>query len=221
MVPLLLWRPDRPEPGHWRMSAMDVGQGSAILVETANQSLLFDDARMWPDAGNAQPDLPEAMARCEREAQWEADGVVFTFLHPGPSGRSAKPDDRNADSCVLHVAGASHSLLLTGDVGVAQEKEMVSLGLTNVDVVMAPHHGSASSSGRELVQAVEAKHVIAQAGHLNRFRHPARAVALRWTRAGSRFWRSDRDGAVTAESRPERLNVWGQREWAGRYWHGR
>ena len=42
MLPLLFWRPDRPEPGHWRMSAMDVGQGSAILVETAGQSLLFD-----------------------------------------------------------------------------------------------------------------------------------------------------------------------------------
>ena len=289
MAPLLFWRPDRPEPGDWRMSAMDVGQGSAILVETANQSLLFDagprsyggsdagervvapflqsrgigrldvlvlshadmdhvggtravlaavpversyssfdlpayvrrDARMWPDAGNAQPALPESMARCERGVQWEVDGVQFTFLHPAADRRSAQPDDRNADSCVLHVEGARHSLLLTGDVGVAQEKEMVAQGLANVDVVLAPHHGSASSSGRELVQAVEARHVIAQAGHLNRFRHPARAVELRWTRAGSRFWRSDRDGAVMAESRPDGLEVRGQRERAGRYWHGR
>lgn len=289
MLPLLFWRPDRPEPGYWRMSAMDVGQGSAILVETAGQSLLFDagprsyggsdagervvapflqsrgigrldvlvlshadmdhvggtravlgavpvgrsyasfdlpayvrrDARVWPDVGNAQPVLPGAMARCERGMQWEADGVVFTFLHPGPSGRSAKPDDRNADSCVLQVEGASHSLLLTGDIGVAQEKELVEIGLVNADVVMAPHHGSASSSGKELVNAVNAGHVIAQAGNLNRFRHPARAVELRWMRAGSRFWRSDKAGAVMAESRPDRLEVWGQRESAGRYWHGK
>lgn len=289
MLPLLLWRPDRPEPGHWRMSAMDVGQGSAILVEMANQSLLFDagprsyggsdagervvapflqsrgigrlnvlvlshadmdhvggtravlgavavgrsyasfdlsaflrrDARMWPEGGNAQPVLPEAMARCERGVQWEADGVMFTFLHPAPSSRSAKSDDRNADSCVLHVAGASHSLLLTGDIGVAQEKQLVEMGLANADVVMAPHHGSASSSGKELVNAVDASHVIAQAGHLNRFRHPARAVELRWMRSGSRFWRSDNEGAVMAESRPGGLEVWGQRESAGRYWQGR
>ncbi len=289
MLPLLFWRPDKPEPGHWRMSAMDVGQGSAILVETATQSLLFDagprsyggsdvgervvapflqargigrldvlvlshadmdhvggtravlgavpvgrsytsfdlpaylrrDAKMWPDVGNAEPVLPDTMARCERGLGWEADGVVFTFLHPVPSERSAKLDDRNADSCVLRVEGASHSLLLTGDVGVAQERDMVAQGLASADVVLAPHHGSGSSSGHDLVDTTQAVHAIAQAGHLNRFRHPARAVELRWTRAGSSFWRSDRDGAVMAVSRPDALEVWGQRERARRYWHGR
>ncbi len=289
MLPLLFWRPDKPEPGHWRMSAMDVGQGSAILVETATQSLLFDagprsyggsdagervvapflqargigrldvlvlshadmdhvggtravlgavpvgrsytsfdlpaylrrDARLWPDVGNVEPVLPVTMARCERGLGWEADGVVFTFLHPGPSERSAKADDRNADSCVLRVEGASHTLLLTGDVGVAQERDMVAQGLASADVVLAPHHGSGSSSGHDLVNATQAVHAIAQAGHLNRFRHPARAVELRWSRAGASFWRSDRDGAVMAASRPDALEVWGQRERARRYWHGR
>lgn len=288
MLPLLFWRPDRPEPGHWRMSAMDVGQGSAILVETAGQSLLFDagprsyggsdagervvapflqargigrldvlvlshadmdhvggtravlaavpvargfasfdlpaflrrDAKVWPDAGNAQPVLPQAMARCERGLSWEADGVVFTFLHPA-SVKNARAEDRNADSCVLRVQGLHHSLLLTGDVGVAQEQELAAQGLAPTDIVLAPHHGSASSSGRELVKAAGADHAIAQAGHLNRFRHPARAVELRWTRAGARFWRSDRDGAVMAESSPGGLDVWGQRERGGRYWHER
>ncbi|CAB3875660.1 ComE operon protein 3 [Achromobacter animicus] len=289
MLPLLFWRPDKPEPGYWRMSAMDVGQGSAILVETASQSLLFDagprsyggsdagervvapflqsrgigrldvlvlshadmdhvggtravlaavpvarsytsfdlpayvrrDARMWPDVGNAQPVLPDEMVRCERGGRWEADGVVFTFLHPGPSERTGKADDRNADSCVLRVDGKEHSLLLTGDVGVAQERALVEQGLANADVVLAPHHGSSSSSSRELVVAAQAKHVIAQAGHLNRFKHPARAVELRWMRAGGRFWRSDKDGAVMAEATPRGLTVWGQRESAKRYWYGR
>jgi competence protein ComEC len=176
---------------------------------------------MWPDVGNAQPVLPDEMVRCERGLRWEADGVVFTFLHPGPSERSAKADDRNADSCVLRVEGKDHSVLLTGDVGVAQERELIALGLEKADVVLAPHHGSASSSSRELVSAVDAAHAIAQAGHLNRFRHPARAVELRWTRAGARFWRSDRDGAIVAESSVNGLEVWAQRERGGRYWHRR
>lgn len=288
MLPLLFWRPDRPEPGYWRMSAMDVGQGSAILVETANQFLLFDagprsyggsdagervvapflqsrgigrldvlvlshsdmdhvggtravmaavpvarsyasfdlpaflrrDARMWPDAGNAEPVLPNRMERCGRGAAWEVDGVEFTFLHPAP-GKRQQVKDRNADSCVLRVQGARHSLLLTGDVGVAQEAGMVAAGLPPTDVVLAPHHGSASSSGRELVAAVGAGHAIAQAGHLNRYRHPARAVELRWTRAGASFWRSDRDGAVMAQSTPQGLEVWAQRQRGRRYWHER
>ncbi|MGS1010831.1 DNA internalization-related competence protein ComEC/Rec2 [Achromobacter anxifer] len=287
MAPLLLWRPDRPEPGYWRMSAMDVGQGSAILVETASQALLFDagprhyggtdagervvapfllargirqldvlvlshadldhvgglravlaalpsrrslasfdlaaflrrDIRMWPEAGSAAPPLPKDLGRCLRGQGWEADGVTFTFLNPADAG-GKNGQGRNADSCVLLVQGTSHALLLTGDVGVAQES-MLAQALPRVDVVMAPHHGSASSSGRELVEASAAGHAIAQAGHLNRFRHPARAVELRWTRAGAAFWRSDRDGAVMASSGADGLEVWAERERGRRYWHGR
>ncbi|MCY1193090.1 DNA internalization-related competence protein ComEC/Rec2 [compost metagenome] len=288
MLPLLFWRPDRPEPGYWRMSALDVGQGSAILVETASQALLFDagprhhggsdagervvapflqargirrldvlvlshadsdhvggahavlaavpvlrgyasfdlaaflrrDARLWPDAGKLPAAPPRDAQRCRRGQQWEADGVTFTFLHPARDGGGA-PEDRNAESCVLRVEGAGHSLLLTGDVGLAQERELAASGLPATDVVLAPHHGSSSSSGRELVAATAAGHAIAQAGHLNRFRHPARAVELRWTRAGAAFWRSDRDGAVTARSGPDGLEVWAERERGRRYWHGR
>ncbi len=285
MLPLLCWRPDRPDPGYWRMSALDVGQGSAILVETASQALLFDagprhygggdagervivpflqargirqldalvlshadtdhvggaravlaavpvlrghasfdleaflrrDARLWPDAG--PPVAPRETRRCARGQQWEADGVTFTFLHPARDGSGAL-EDRNADSCVLRIEGARHSLLLTGDVGVAQERELALAGLPATDVVLAPHHGSASSSGRDLVRATAAGHAIAQAGHLNRFRHPAPAVELRWTRAGTAFWRSDRDGAVIAQSGPGGLEVRAERERGRRYWHG-
>lgn len=292
MLPLLCWRPDPPAAGHWRVSAVDVGQGSAVLVETATQALLFDagprhyggsdagervvapflqargigvldvlvlshadqdhvggaravlaavpvrrsyasfdvagfvrrDARIWPDAGRAMTDappvLPEDMRRCRRGDAWEADGVTFTFLHPD-NDVSGVAEDRNADSCVLRVQGASHALLLTGDIGVAQERQLVARGLPATDVVMAPHHGSASSSGREWVAAAQAGHAIAQAGHLNRFRHPAPAVQRRWLRAGAAFWRSDRDGAVMAESSARGLAVWAQRERGRRYWHGR
>lgn len=297
MLPLLCWRPERPEPGYWRMSALDIGQGSAILVETASQTLLFDagprrfgggdagerviapnlqargigqldvlvlshadmdhvggtrsvlaavpvarsyasfdlaaflrrDARLWPDGGGLRPGVlatgasyvpPVQMLRCERGLSWRVDGVAFAFLHPAPGAR-ARGGDRNANSCVLRVAGAAHSLLLTGDIGVAQERELAALGLPRTDVVLAPHHGSGWSSGRELVAASRAGHAIAQCGYLNRFGHPALAVERRWTRAGAAFWRSDRDGAVMAESRASGLEVWGQRQRRRRYWQGR
>lgn len=290
MLPLLCWRPERPAPGEWRMSALDVGQGSAILVETATQALLFDagprhfgggdagerviapqlqargigrldvlvlshadldhvggtrsvlaavpvarsyasfdvaawlrrDARLWPgqDGAGADGRTPARMRRCERGDSWQADGVTFTFLHPA-AGAPVASGDRNANSCVLRVGGAHHSLLLTGDIGVAQERELAALGLPPTDIVLAPHHGSAWSSGRELVAAARAGHAIAQNGYLNRFGHPAPAVERRWLRAGAAFWRSDRDGAVMAESRAGGLDVWAQRARHRRYWHGR
>ncbi len=42
LFPALAWRPDRPEQGGWRLIALDVGQGSAILISTKHHNLLFD-----------------------------------------------------------------------------------------------------------------------------------------------------------------------------------
>ncbi|RTZ47804.1 DNA internalization-related competence protein ComEC/Rec2 [Candidimonas sp. SYP-B2681] len=42
MLPALLWSPPRPPQGGWNLYALDVGQASAIVVQTARHSLLFD-----------------------------------------------------------------------------------------------------------------------------------------------------------------------------------
>lgn len=71
------------------------------------------------DGAGADGRTPARMRRCERGGSWLADGVTFTFLHPA-AGAPASGGDRNANSCVLRVEGAHHSLLLTGDIGVAR-----------------------------------------------------------------------------------------------------
>jgi competence protein ComEC len=41
-LPLLLPPPSGPAPGSFRLTALDIGQGSSILVETTHHALLFD-----------------------------------------------------------------------------------------------------------------------------------------------------------------------------------
>jgi competence protein ComEC len=41
-LPLLVPPPSGPPPGAFRLTALDIGQGSAIVVETAHHALLFD-----------------------------------------------------------------------------------------------------------------------------------------------------------------------------------
>ena len=286
MVPMLCWRPDRPMPGHWTLTALDVGQGSAIVIETATQVWLFDTGpmtRQGNDAGervvapflraqgyrtldglvvsHADMDhsgglrsvlslvavgrayssfdlpalinkqsmsktaaelfvplrMPQSMARCQAGQSWDVDGVQFRFLHPDVMAKADTPG--NAQSCVLMIRGASHTALLTGDIGVAQERALAAY-LPHIDVVMAPHHGSTTSSSEALVRAAGADHVIAQAGYMNRFGHPAPAVQARWTDAGANFWRTDHDGAIVAMSEPQGLRVQSQACVARRYWHG-
>lgn len=47
------WSPDRPPPGQFRLLALDVGQGSAVLVQTRTHALLHDTGPAWGAAGDA------------------------------------------------------------------------------------------------------------------------------------------------------------------------
>lgn len=42
MFPLILYQPPKVEPGAFRVSVLDVGQGLASVVQTANHTLVFD-----------------------------------------------------------------------------------------------------------------------------------------------------------------------------------
>ncbi|VCU72275.1 ComEC family competence protein [Pigmentiphaga humi] len=275
LLPMLVYRPSRPGPGDWRLAMLDVGQGSAIVIETARSVLLYDTGPRYGAAADAgarvvapylrargiraldelivthadadhagglesvlaalparrlrasysmSPGGPAAQVpfeRCTAGQRWVLDGVEFVFLHPRPGAPDAAPRDRNANSCVLRLRGAHHAALLAGDIGIAQERELARRENLAVDVLAAPHHGSRGSSSAELAAASGAAHVVAQAGYLNRYRHPHPDVVKRWERAGSIFHRTDVHGALVFESRAGGLAVAREREARRRYWHWR
>lgn len=293
VLPALAWRPDRPAPGAWALTVLDVGQGGAAVLRTAHHTLLFDagplsrsgsdaGARVvWPylraqgmaridtlvvshgdldhaggihgvlqgvaaGASYASFNLPARVRagqaseadgavaklgtfrRCQAGQAWTVDDVRFDFLHPAapPPGRgnpargAGRASRSNDNGCVLRIRGRYHSALLPGDIGVDQE-DALAPWLGRSDVVLAPHHGSATSSGDALVQAASATHLIVQAGYRNRFGHPAERVLRRWQRAGTDIWRTDLDGAVLVDSDAAGLRVRALGEERARYWHGR
>ena len=55
MVPMFAWPADRPAPGAARLTALDIGQGTAVLIETHATSVLYDTGPQYApdnDAGN-------------------------------------------------------------------------------------------------------------------------------------------------------------------------
>ena len=89
------------------------------------------------------------------------------------------------------------------------------------DLVVVAHHGSETSSSLRFVQQLRAQHAVVQAGYLNRFGHPHPTIKQRWLNAQTRFWQTDRHGAVVAESLPRGLIVQSYRQLRQRYWHQR
>lgn len=200
----------------------------AVPVEQSYSSFDLSDylkreARLLGVPGQLPP-LPLAMSPCEYGMTWQIDGVAFEFLWPlgaAAASRPAKNKKRNDQGCVLRIRGQYHSVLLPGDIGSVPEAALVSRGLEPVDVVLAAHHGSKNSSSPQFVAAVQAGHVVAQAGLWNRYGHPSPEVQARWEDSGTAFWRTDQQGAVTIRSRSEELTVSSEREFSRRYWQSR
>ena len=148
------------------------------------------------DAASQQA-LP--LERCRRGDHWSWDGVDFAWLHPG-----ALPHDRDNDSsCVLLVTAGEHRFLLTGDIEAAAEAELIEAGVVvPVDLVVAPHHGSRTSSTAAFVSATRPAWAIFTVGHRNRWGFPAPRIEARWRDAGAQTLRTSASGAVEFVAQP-------------------
>ncbi len=142
------------------------------------------------------PEHPLQLSQCVQGQQWHWDGVDFRFLSPEEGAIDKKGNNL---SCVLVVTVAGHGLLLTGDIegGVEQNLLLSASAYFPDDVLVAPHHGSSTSSSPAFVTAVKPKIVIFSTGYLNRYHFPAKNVQERYQSAGVLAYNTADNGAVS------------------------
>jgi competence protein ComEC len=150
------------------------------------------DVRKSSPAFAALPSSMPADDVCTRGQVWQWDGVRFEILHP-PRDFAARG---NESSCVLKVTAGGGSLLITGDIESRGEAQVVPLAAAHADVIVVPHHGSATSSSAAFVHAVGARHAIVSAGYANRWGFPKPAVRERWAASGAAVWVTGEQGAI-------------------------
>jgi competence protein ComEC len=168
------------------------------------------------EAGHALHRLALPVQPCLAGQAWHWDGVRFEVLHPTEHDRRSAVK-ANAVSCVLRVQDAAgQSLLLTGDIEAAQEAALVQRHGARLasDLLLVPHHGSRTSSTTGLLDAVQPRIAIVQAGYRSRFGHPAPDVLARLQARGIIVVRNDDCGAwmwhdgVQACTRVVRRRYW-------------
>ena len=157
------------------------------------------------------------VAPCRRGQIWNWDGVELALLHPDGDGY-----DGNDSSCVLRVRTGRASLLLTGDIEAGVESRLVDLdgsGLT-ADILVAAHHGSATSTSAAFLDAVAPDLVLYSSGYANRFGFPAEEVQTRVAARGIRWLDTADSGALELMLRPsgEIIGPTRYRKIAGRVW---
>jgi competence protein ComEC len=115
----------------------------------------------------------------------------------------------NNNSLVVRVALDGSAFLFAGDLMRRAEAELVTLAGDKLKspVLFVPHHGSKSSSSMPFIRAVKPEVAVISAGQGNRYRFPSKAVLERYAAAGSRVYRTDRDGAIMIRARGGRLEI--------------
>ncbi len=272
LLPMYAIAPPRPAVGSAWLDMLDVGQGLAVVVRTANHALLYDagpaygpdadagsrvvvpylrgegiralDAlivthadndhiggamsvvraapvsALWSSLDADHPLRSRAPARipCRTGAAWTWDGVRFEMLHPDMAVY-ARRTRANARSCVLRIVTAHGAALLTGDIETAEERALLARGgPLGAQVMLAPHHGSITSSSESFIRSVAPRHVLVAAGYRNRFGHPHPDVLARYAAADATVWRTDRDGAVRIRLDDGSVRGEAYRRSAARYW---
>ncbi len=155
----------------------------------------------------------------------------------------------NNKSCVIKVSSQFGSILLTGDIEKEAENALLNHIIENAalqtnrhaaagdavsyrvashlkgdvlnsDVLIAPHHGSKTSSTVKFVQAVSPQYTIFTVGYLNRFKHPKPLIEKRFEESGAFTYRSDYAGAVIIDfTRTHQISINTLRQSQPRYWH--
>ena len=275
--------PARGTPPPLRLTLLDVGQGLAVVVETANHTLVYDTGPRFGERFNAgagivapylkmrglrridalvvshgdgdhagglegllaslpadrvyygelrsglESNIAGAMPshdwlRCERGHQWQWDGLSFelwAYSEPAEPAGTATKRAANNQSCILTIALHDQQILLPGDIEQAVEHKMLADNRlpAEVSVVVAPHHGSGTSSSEAWVARLRPEYVLYSAGFNNRYGHPHSAVQARYRHYGSQPLSTADSGAIQLTWRQgEALDIVTWRERQKRYW---
>lgn len=158
---------------------------------SGGQELVLQEFGVWRNIGYKG----EACVGAWQE-DWE--GLKLTFI----GADIATENPKNAESCTLLIQDKKqNSALLTGDVLAQQEFEYLPtwqnlLGNSNLSLLLAGHHGSASSSSKELVFGLKPTAVVYSAGFRNYFRHPSKQVIHRFSSIDAMQFNTAHSGAL-------------------------
>jgi len=125
-----------------------------------------------------------------------------THLQFFPSSDNRHPFNFNNNSLVFKISYKQFSMLFAGDI--LKKREHLLAREYGFDLkstfLLAPHHGSNTSSTKVFLDKVQPKSVIISCGWRNRYGFPHILVLKRYKNLDLTIFRTDIDGAVTITS---------------------
>jgi competence protein ComEC len=111
----------------------------------------------------------------------------------------------NDDSLVLRFDFGNESMLLAGDIEKPVERALVAVNAPlEATFLKAPHHGSATSSSADFVEALKPRVALLSAGQTTKV---SDEVLRRYQDVGAALYRTDAHGAITLDTDGREVRV--------------
>jgi competence protein ComEC len=197
-LPLFFYHPAHPAEGAYRATVIDVGQGLAVLVQTAHHAMLYETIDKNRQTRKFHESIISSYLRKRdistvnrviqhaetNQSSWNWDGVYFkVFDH----------------TSVIRVSNASGSLLLTGNIQKYTESRLIKKygDQLRSTVLLVPYAGSVKAYEKSFIDTVSPQDAIVSAGEYNRYHWPAKSVLSRYLQRGIKVYNTAHDGAIT------------------------
>jgi competence protein ComEC len=147
------------------------------------------------------------------ERTWESGSSRIELLYPLPGfleKQAAEPwRDSNNNSIVVKVTLGKISFLFPGDIMADGEGELVAVagGRLQSTVLVAPHHGSRTSSSPGFLESVSPEVVVVSSGWDDQYGAPHPEIRERYLELGARVITTAENGAVSFVTDGEELWV--------------
>ncbi|MEZ8823032.1 DNA internalization-related competence protein ComEC/Rec2 [Vibrio amylolyticus] len=164
------------------------------------------------------PQNIEGYELCIRGKEWYWQGLQFSVLWPQQGVKRAY----NPHSCVIRIENesSSFSMLLTGDIDALVEWMLVrDPGALKSDILIVPHHGSATSSTPKFLKAVAPSVAIASLSKGGRWDLPSDKVLTRYQSQKIDWLDTGQSGQITIHVNRDMWQVSTIRQTEGPRWY--
>ncbi|QTA78528.1 DNA internalization-related competence protein, ComEC/Rec2-like [Desulfonema limicola] len=142
---------------------------------------------------------------------WEIADVKFKILYPPYNFHINETWQKksNNKSLVIKLIFKQISILFPGDVEARAEQELTAINQDSLKstIMIAPHHGSKTSSSDLLLDHVSPEIIIISAGWKNRFNCPHDSVLEKYKNRGIQVFGTNLNGAVSISWDSKKFNI--------------
>ena len=134
--------------------------------------------------------------------------LFFQILHPLENLKGQDVKNTNNTSIINRLVFNNISFLFLGDAYKSVERKLVSDGVyLDSDILKVGHHGSKTSTSKELLESVNPCMAVISAGKDNRYGHPHEQVLEILNDYGIRVLRTDEIGDIKIISNGDKIKI--------------